>query len=29
MEVGAEHTKSRLHGKKYFNDLLDDELVKT
>lgn len=22
MEVGAEHTKSRLHGKKYFNDLL-------
>jgi transposase len=23
MEVGAEYTKSRLHGKKYFNELLD------
>jgi transposase len=22
MEVGAEHSKARLHGKKYFNDLL-------
>lgn len=23
MEVGAEYTKSKLHGKKYFNELLD------